>query len=188
VNITAKSRRAFAAVVLAVVALFALTVGSSLASAATWSDTAHGIKISGKLTVFKNGGSGKTCTIGESQAGIFLGSSGYWAKSSTLSVLTASCEGGGTFTFGAQGTAKGTPGAFQLTLGANVTVQQSPFGNWEQNTGVTVPFTNATESTPSRITFSKTKLGILGALPFEPISVSGTLNVTTLSGGVLTLS
>ncbi len=186
-NLTAKSRRAFTAVVLAVVALFALTVGSSFASAATWSDTAHGIKISGKLTVLKNGGSGKSCTIAESQSGIFLGSSGYWARGTGLSYLTASCEGGGTFTFGAQGTAKGTPGAFKLTLGANVTVQQSPFGNWEQNTGTEVPFTNATESTPSRITFSNTKLGVL-AFPFEPISVSGTLNVTTLSGGVLTLS
>lgn len=186
-NNTNKSRRAFAAVALTAVALFALTVGSSLASAATFSDTAHGIKFSGKLTVLKNGGSGKTCTIGESQGGS-VGSSSYWARMSNWVSLIASCEGGGTFTFGAMGAATGSPGAFQLNLLTNAETQQSTFGPWEQSTSATVPFTNATESTPSQITFSNTKLGVLIASPHEPISVSGTLNVTTLSGGVLTLS
>jgi hypothetical protein len=51
----------------------------------------------------------------------------------------------------------------------------------------TMVFTNGSGLTPSKVTFSKTPLGEM-ELSGEPITISGTLTVTTSTGGLLTLS
>jgi hypothetical protein len=179
-------RRSLGALVAVAAAILALGASSAMA-AVHWSDTAHGVKVAGSLTATK-GGVNKTCTpIASSQKSEFLGSIAY-IHSGISAYLRFDC-GSSThldvwFTVSPTSTTSVQVGEYTGVP------QDSPWGSYKQAwvTGqpMTADFANGSGATPSKMTFSKDELGFMvdesGA-----ITLTGSLNVTTSTGGLLTL-
>lgn len=178
------------AIAVLVAALLAVSV-SSAAAAVHWSDTTHGMKPSGTLTVYHNGKEPKTCTAGL-VGGSYLESNIAWVYTNTeQSQYWMGCSGtnGLGFCFLAEaGSAAG--GGYQLTFQPCGEILSSPWGaslNWGAGpAGKPVgKFTNGSGATPSKVSFSGTQLGVLA--DGSTVSATGTLNITTSTGGLITL-
>ena len=183
---TTKRMRSGLLALAAVVASFmAVSVAPAMASP-HWSDTAHGIKLAGSLTVSSPGFSNETCTAPASQASIM----------SAESALVYS-EGGPylTFTCGASKklqvvTTLKTQSTTAVQLyGTNSSFQTSPFGyyhQWGSSSPAVGDFTNGSGGTSSTLKFASDEIGYVEAGK-GALRVSGTLTVTTSTGGLLTI-
>jgi len=172
------------------VAMLALTASSAMAATAYWSDTDSGMKLSGTITIKKDGGSAKTCTLAANGGDAYedgefdVYSAGIPAPSTGR--LKLNCTGSTVLYMFGVGWATHASGAFSLTFDNEpILGQQSPYGTWIQDT-FQVPFTNAAGATPSQITFNDTHIGDLYPAS-GAVTATGTINVRTLTGGVLTL-
>ena len=162
---------------------------SSAAAAVHWSDPTHGMKVSGSLTVYRNGGEAKTCTtqpIGES----FLEGSFFYASTLGLGYVRLNCPSStllGISFFGEGVAAAG--GGYELVFGSPEPMPSPWLGPYSfiygEGGAPKAKFTNGNATTPSKVTFSSTYLGVLKDL--TKVTATGSLNVTTSTGGLLTL-
>lgn len=170
-----------------------LAIGAGPAMAEVhWSDTENGIKVSGTLTAYKDGSSAKTCTAVKEQISEFYGVDGmirtkYWE-------LIFPCSGGGwlgiDFYFNPIDTTT-------LEVGAPYEAAHYPWGSlystylqgscWFECPTAIGDFSNGAGEKPSTLTFSEDALGTYPHGEYPIVSISGTLDVTTSSGGLLTL-
>jgi len=161
-------------------------VGASSAMASVhWSDTTHGTKVSGSLTVTTAEKPAKTCTPSSSQESSMNTTAAWVWTSGSSGWLTFSCEGGGTLEVYTLLSATSTTSVTLSNIGA---VEKAPWGmTYTQNQSPEGDFVNGSGSTPSTLTFGG--LDQLG--PYfptgKPVFVSGTLKITTSTGGLLTL-
>jgi hypothetical protein len=184
----------------------AAVVGSLLAISATpamaavhWSDTTKGMRVSGTLTVAKEGiATTKTCTISSvssEESTLYPNSFYVHYKGSWTREIWLPCSGGGTLGFLFEGGAEAAPGGgYQLRF-AGECCFSSPWSGeaqfWQGGEFVSGEanfvgkFTNGSGTTPSKVTFSKTQIGV--DLTPARIWATGSLNVTNASGGLLTL-
>ncbi len=154
-----------------------------MAETAKWV-TPGGTDTKGTLTLKLNGGSAKTCTVNNEEGvtensgvGNYLTFHGQAGPG----VAQATCEGGTTFQISSYfSPAAFVSSAYRIELhpvGGGTVEMTSPYGNYSQQSNTVVPFTNAVEKTPSRLTFSNTKIGEVIS-PKGTITLTGTLNVT----------
>lgn len=180
-------------VMLAALALTAV-VGVAPAAAeevsATWSGSTIRATTSG-VTVKKNGADAKSCTLlGGATAGSILSGAAYLANASAETRFE--CSGGTNLwvaTLPIYPKYDTTTGKYLLKLSVSHT-GLSPWGGGIVQTGAVFKGTwvNGSGSTPSTVTYEEATLGYQSSTG-EPITLSGTFNVTTNSGGgLLTLS
>jgi len=179
-------KRGISAILVVGAALLAIGAGPASASV-HWSDTSHGIKVAGTVKVTKNGQS-KSCTAVSVQNNMIEPASaviwsGEWGE------LEFKCETGilgiNFSLFPANTTA--------VTVGANefeeaIYPWYSILGPRYWQIPVTADFTNGTSSTPSKMSFVNDQIGYAPSNDAGwPMTLNGTLTVTTSTGGLLTL-
>lgn len=185
---------ALTAFVLAGLALFAGPVAS--ASAAThWSDTKSGVRLSGSLSVSKEGDT-KVCEVTSEQVSQFLDSKtvlvGTWEPSELYFVCPDSYL---EVSFDMVAIDTDT---IEVRRNYALAYQFSPWdadapnysqGIWYGGEGPMVAdFTNGSGESASTIAFDDDNLGLYWSAGYPTITVSGTLEVTTASGGLLTIA
>jgi hypothetical protein len=186
--LSTKKRLRSSLVTLAAVIGSLLAVGAAPAFASPhWSDTTHGAKAAGSLTVTK-GALNATCTAPTTgQIGSFYGGEDLVIKStnSLFEVFAFNCGAG-----------KKLELMFQALTTSTSTIRfgeslpefafYDPWGQMVQEAAENVKFVNGSGSTPSKIVFEKTTVG---AHLYEgsSVQVSGSLNITTSTGGLLTI-
>lgn len=152
-------------------------------------DITQGISWSGSLTL-ENEGSATDCTTGLNYG--FASGGQFVVSYYTGLKLYLWCEGGGKLEWlpiGYPAYDSGYKLGFEDLFSVS---HESPFGDfggnwWLDPVWVEVPFVNGSESEPSTIVFDDTVIGHLDA-DESPITATGTLEVTTNSGGLLTLT
>jgi len=169
-------RRVLLPLAAVVAALLAVNVASASAEV-HWSNETQGIKASGTLTLYSNGIEPKTCTANSTS--YEFGPGWAWFRE----YLPLNCTGAGPLQMFFLAT---TPSTSSVELLSSSAQYQSPFGAYVGETMV-VPFTNGSGTTASKITFNKTKLGVVVSSCCKTLTLSGSLKVTTSSGGLLTL-
>jgi hypothetical protein len=183
-----KLRRAAAVSLTAAGLVMAFATGSAMAEEeGIFSPANQGVKWSGSITIYKDGGSAKVCTFPNSPGSIeenfFILGLTPWNG------LILSCTGGTTMRWAPQGVGWFNQN-YYLEFEDRLDIwgyHTSPYGgNWFSGTFVEVPFTNGSGLTPSKIVFNKTYIGLTDT--GAQLTVSGNVNVTTNSGGLLTLS
>jgi subtilisin family serine protease len=154
-----------------------------------WSDTESGIEVSGTLTVRKGGGSPKTCTPKSGQSAAF----GFG-----LNTVTAYTPFDGYYLWFACPTKYDLRLRFTLYAEATNEVQltgiapeaSTPWGT-SMYQGAEGPafldFENGSGETASTMTFEEDELGRLNEGGWPVVTATGTLEVTTAEGGLLTL-
>jgi hypothetical protein len=201
------SLRKRTAITVAAAALALCVIGAGSASAAEWVQGTTTMKWSASsISLKKNGGSATTCNWGN-----ITGSGLYGAKngpsfphykggvSNNLyagNYTQVSCPGTSSFSLcSCIGYAKSTgEGVYSLRLYQqwfSVSSFGSPYGTWTQlglgeSEASRGTFTNGSGETPSTLTFNEVEIGKTFPLE-EPITLSATFNVTTATGGLLTL-
>lgn len=185
-----RMRRSLVALLAIAASMLAIGAGPAMAEP-HFSDTAHGIKVSGTLTVLKNGGSSKTCTASSIQTGEFTDA--YSAEirgAGWLEQLTFSCAGS-TLGMVAELNVVSTT---SLEFGGYFESATSPWlgsyyqGVWPGGEGRMIgDWKNGSGATASTLTFSSDKLGATYDAGNPTVTASGTLKVTTSSGGLITL-
>lgn len=170
-------------VALAVVVGSLMAVGAASASAAVhWSDSTHGIKVSGSLTVSALGHTSKTCTAAEKQTSLM--GSNYAVIKSSGEELRFACAGGGSLGMLFYAAPTSTT---SVQVGFPYELALSPWGGTyrEYAFGPAVAdFSNGSGATASTLAFSNDEIGREGT---TALLLTGTLNVTTSTGGLLTL-
>jgi len=173
---------ALAVAALAVAATPALADGPGI-----WSSQGTStMKWSGTVTIKYNGGNPKTCTIVNpgTSPWSYTSSNGFEVSNAGF-YLSASCTGGTTLQmFAGGGAYYYTATGYEVEIWDPASVLTSPYGNWVQWSHI-VPFTNGSGATPSKATYSNT---LIGRAVGGNVTMSGTINVTTPAGGLLTLS
>jgi hypothetical protein len=181
-HLSMRSVRLSLTAAVAVCALFALTASSAFAAPATWSASGSMKWTTSSYSLSYNGSS-LTCTpyapswaVGGAGGSTFS----YFGK-------PASACGGAfsNFELTVNGNASQAGGVYSLTV-AGGAVNASPFGGYNQVAAVGT-FTNGSGATPSKVTFTNVTIGTHGTTGL-PLKITGTFNVTTGSGGLLTLS
>ena len=162
-------------------ALLAVGAGSASAApvAANWSP-AGPVKLQGSLTLKLNGGTPVVCpnvSINAPASGssiwLFNGSP-YFA-----------CDGGTQLKFGTTAWF-GWSEAGSLFVESIVQGGSTPFGAlWWEGTSMKLDYTNASGKKPSQISYVDDQIGTLGG--GQKVTATGTLAVTTSTGGVVTL-
>lgn len=166
--------------------LMAVSAAPAMA-AVHWSDTTHGIKVSGSVKV-TSGGTTRTCTASSKQE--------YYYFENNTAVLETSgamfgqleylCTGGNSrfgIVFPIEATSTTSAKVGLNTESALWEFTWAPVFYSEQV--VTADFANGSGATPSTLSFVADKLGT--APGTGAITINGSLNVTTSSGGLLTL-
>lgn len=121
-----------------------------------------------------------TLTLGAQSA-----SCGYYsAHSSAASTGSGSCTGGGSLLMRPYVNPLWNGGNTQAAF-ANWAGASSPWGTIQPFGGFQVPVVNGNASTPTKMVFSNTRLGHVGG---APLYATGDLTVTTLSGGLVTVT
>jgi len=170
----------------AVGALGAVSASSAMATV-HWSDTAHGAKVSGTLTVSAAGQTTKTCTASSSQESLISSNFAIVATSgSEFTHLSFTCTGGGTFNAEWNMVAESTTA---VRVNRPNQYQTAPWGvgtTYFQGAAPVGDFVNGSGSTPSTLTFGGSS-DYIGNYGTPLVYISGTLNVTTSTGGLLTL-
>jgi hypothetical protein len=177
---------------LLVVSAFGAISASSALATPHWSDGAHGIKLSGSLTVKNPVKPTKTCT--PSYQMTFSGNSEMmWLASSNSAGklnLIYSCTYGGVLEIMTQLRPLSTTSVSMgfdpaMGWGSEKGEQFHPWGAYYKQRASTVgDFTNGSGSTPSTLTFSE---DLVSSSSSFAVSISGTLTVTTSTGGLLTI-
>lgn len=151
--------------------------------AAKFSPENQFIQWSGSVKVFKNGGSEKTCTFPTEPPPSLVGSNQFF-----ISEMTLSCTGGTSMRWDPKGSAWfGT--SYSLKFEDNQSqfgFHEGPWMPWAGEQVKNLPWTNGSGLTPSHISFNKTRIGINedGSV----VTATGTVNVTTSTGGLLVLT
>jgi hypothetical protein len=162
-----------------VIGVLAVGAGSAHAATANW-NPGGSIVESGSLELRLNGGSPKTCTFnvsGTASGPLAMSALPVWAPCGPGSAIQISFFQGGVL----------SGGQYYVQLIRSNSPTAGPWGSgWSQLGYVMVPFTNGSAGTSSKLTFSNTVLGS-NASPSGTITATGTLNVTTGSGGLMTL-
>lgn len=168
------------------VAMIAAALLASPAMASVhWSDTTHGIKLEGNLTVSTKGQTSKTCEIVSPQKSAMEPSWAYiW--NGTNELLNLKCTGS---------TGLSMLFLMEPTSTTNVRLPtpgyEFMFGPWGFYCAcVYVPtgeFKNGSGGTASTMTFSNDPIGYDNSAEHNPLTISGTYKVTTSTGGLLTL-
>ncbi|MEX0972947.1 MAG: hypothetical protein WDZ46_06780 [Solirubrobacterales bacterium] len=178
---------------LTAVAFLALSAGPAFA----WNTTEDGVKMSGTITVKENGENAKTCTIPETlQNGTVEDNVTDWRFSITTALagwqyaVLADCgEGNPNLRWRPEGNIWQEEGSSEFSVEFQETIynwHESPFSSsWGPTDPIVVTWVNATEGTPSHITFDEDVIGVNYYL--EPVTATGTVYFTTLSGGDLTV-
>jgi hypothetical protein len=175
----------------AAMALTAVTAGSASASVvnAKFSTASEFyIKAPTGVTIKKNGGSAKSCTM----ANMRVASSGSAFIGGSLGGTTFTCSGSSPLVIQFKGEAKydTVTGRYwlQVSDGPSFT-QSSPWGEYWQNSSELDQWTwvNGSGATSSTITLNEVRVGYLASTG-ENITISGSLTATTLSGGLITLT
>jgi len=143
------------------------------------------------ITVKRNGIEPKTCTFvrpaeGEAGTGSFTF---YWAWNGYGLVSHFNCGLGTELWLGIQGegTYDTVANTYTLTVKYNSgSSQLSPVGSYYQNAVAKGTWVNGSGATPSKLTFVNQQIGSL--LSGGTISIDGTFNFTTSTGGLITLS
>lgn len=159
-----------------------LSLGAVSASAYTWSPTGP-VTEKGSLTLRLNGGSPVVCSNVELNGS--AGGQGFWVSPYSWARQWP-CAGGTSFgiTLMLQAVSGGPPGG-PYPLAVTNHVGMSPFGGYEGTTFV-LPFTNGSGGNPSKVTFANTLIGRVGG--GSQLTATGTLNVTTPTGGLVTIN
>jgi hypothetical protein len=180
----------------AAMALTAVTAGTASAAvvAAKFSPASEFyIKATSAVTIKKNGGSAKSCTMADIRAtpagsyGEFLG-----ANVVGFGETKFTCSGFSPLVMRFMGQAKydNVSGAYwlQVSDGPSQTLS-SPWGGYLQNSSGLDKWSwvNGSGSTPSTLTLNDVRVGYLASTG-ENITISGTFKATTLSGGLITLA
>lgn len=188
------------ALAIAIVAALALAgISAAPASAATWSQGETSMMWSSPaLTLEKSGGSEVSCAVEEVEGynpfygavngGSYLGGvTNYGYYTST----TLECDGGSTLTlctclFEAKKQSAGVYTVSMYNRWGGLPSYEGPYGTYSQQVAKGT-FVNGNVSQPSTLTFTDASLG--GTYPGnEPITISGTIQVTDAKGGLLTLT
>lgn len=183
-------RRAVAVSVTVIGMLTSIGAGAAMAEEepAFFSPSNAGMKWSGSITIYKNGGSAKTCTFPANATSPVLYGTAFSLAYLEYNGLFLSCTGGTQLSWTPQGSAQ-FDGSYELAFEDRMTEQlglhTSPYGQW-YGTWTTVPYTNGSGGTASTIAFNKTPIGALQT--GETVTATGTVKVTTWAGGLLTLS
>lgn len=178
---------ALAATMAAAVYMFAAVAPASAAVEAKWSPQNAGIKWYGSLAVHDSSGHETTCS---QPAAIFGGlvSGSYFEAPTSGEGYRLNCANGKHMTWAPEGNAWfGT--SYSLTFVdrlSNLGFHEGPFGEWGGELTEGVPFTNGSGSTASKLTFSNTRIGVESG--GGSVYATGTLEVKTNSGGLLTLT
>lgn len=177
----ARTRRAL--VVMAVAAASFMAVSAAPAMGAVhWSDTTHGIKLSGSLTVSSKGETTTTCTFTSGQQS-FMGTNyaliGTNGNYPTLQCGASWLEIAGTLT-----ALSTTSVEFHEESG----LHKLPWGelSYYTTTKALTDFVNGSGSTMSTLAFSNDQIGVRNGSG-NPVYATGTVTVTNSSGGLLTL-
>jgi hypothetical protein len=169
-------------------ALFA-TAGSLLFVSAApamatvhWSDTTHGIRAKGTVKVTENGSS-LNCTASATQeSSMSAGGAIIWSgPSGQLTFNCGSANPLGIFFFIS---AKSTS-SVQFYLAEKHALD--PFHQYYFQEPFTTEFVNGSGVTQSKLVFTGNRLGTSEFTGTWPITISGSLEITTASGGLLTL-
>ena len=189
--------KVFLTAALAAFALTGLFAASALASPTptTWNPAGKAKMTTTSITIKKNGGSATSCTptgtpegnATNSAEGVGLGT--FWTGTYFgTPVYKFNCTGGTQFWFCdlASPKAEGSARMLLINKGCLSGLLPSPWGNWSMDVSeVYVPYNNGTEKTPSTTVFSDT---VVGHVSGNTISITGTFEVTTSTGGLLTLN
>jgi hypothetical protein len=187
---------------LAAICALALTAGP----AAAWNTESGGLALSGTITLKNNGKDPKSCTFpaGTSQAGTVFENTGFESlptKNTNPYTITLSCTGGGKldwtpagYAWVEEGASKGGAVVWQnenVIFGGGAGGSfRAPYGPWNiwnpYTTGEEWEWVNASGGTPSHIVLSEELIGFAYGSE-NPITATGSINFTTLSGGELTL-
>ena len=153
--------------------------GASTASAATWSHTGQA-KLTGNLTLTK-GTSTITCTNYEVSAP--MGPTIFYEPYYPGAFVGDTCDNGLKLMFSlwAAPTQRGGQYYFDNRHLQGLTTPPSPWGGNYLFAGFEVPFYNPVGPLPAKIVFSNTHIG-------SAITVTGTLRMTTSTGGLITMS
>jgi hypothetical protein len=174
-----------------------LAVGAAPAMGAVhWSDTTHGMKIAGTLTVYKNGTEARTCTIAPetaaSESSHFEGTL-FEVTGPFVEYIRLTCTNGKYLEMIFQGNGEAAAGGgYQVSFYGYTSgyTLASPWtvGPWLQGVEGSTPvlkYINGSGATPSKLRFTSTHLGyIYGGYK---LTATGDLTVTTSTGGLLTL-
>jgi hypothetical protein len=181
-RISTKARRAALAGMATIGTVLALGSGSALA--ASWSP-AGAQKQAGTLTLKMAGGSPSVCQIeinGNAGGNVFVQPGGF---------ANGSCQGGTVFSVRSTVESAVSSGGSFFTDGT-MGDGYSPYGYWVGSASYWlpwhVPFVNAgpgTGLTKSRMTFSNTLIGYVNSDISKPLTISGVLEVTTPTGGLV---
>jgi hypothetical protein len=151
-----------------------------------FSDTTHGIKVSGSVTAYKNGLQPLTCTAPTSMVGEFFDAQHAVVESFGLALqLKLSCSNGRPLGLVSEMTTASTT---SLWYGGSLEHVVSPWdggGEYVAQGLMVGDWKNGSGSTASTVTFLKDKAGT--TLDGYPVTISGTLKVTTSTGGLLTI-
>lgn len=145
---------------------------------AYFSPANQGLKWSGSIKVFKNGGSEKTCTfpstaVSNAEEGLF-----YFFN------MSLSCTGGTHLFWEPNGGAE-YENVYRLSgVDLSTGFHESPWGLWHGEELV-IPWTNGSGSTQSTLNFNKTRLGTTS--DGYSVTATGTVTATTYNGGLITL-
>lgn len=188
ISTSLQRRSALAIAVVAALAFSAIATAS--ASATEWVQGNTTMKWSNSTITLKKGESSATCSA--SGTGTTTNSGGFANGSVTNGgfVVKASCLGGTKVEFCACIMAEKSIGAGVYAVKmwnwwGGLPPYTSPFGAYAQGSAQAT-FTNGSGGTASTLSFSNATLGATepGGVP---ITISGTFNVTTGSGGLLTI-
>ena len=178
-------------------AALALMVAVAPASAenlkATFSGSSMKLTTSG-ITVEKAGTEAKTCTLNTGSTSGSISSNAPYVHNEVvggvLQVTGFTCTGSTklqVWTLYAQPYFDTTTSKYILPLEVSTESVTSPWGKYLENGKALGVWVNGSGLTPSTLTYSKTQIGLLSATG-QPITISGTFNATTSTGGALTLS
>jgi hypothetical protein len=181
--------------VLAVAASLLLAVGASSAMAevvsAKFSSTGSTKVPTANLTVKKNGIEPKTCNLPVAATGGGTSGSELYAWNNEVTALMEfSCGGSLSFSLAlrpATGAYDTVAAAYKMWIYPNpgcCATLKSPWGAYAGGSPFLTGWTNGSGATQSTLTFNENVVGTIGS---AKITISGSITVTTGTGGLLTL-
>jgi hypothetical protein len=192
---TSRMRRTLA--VLMTVAGSMLAIGAAPALAEVhYSNTGSGAKVSGSLTVYKGGSNAVTCTAPSAQFSSFPDEATLRLYSFVSHEIRFSCPNGKALgldleTIVAAATDSVEIWSWNPYAKAPWSDSSSYWNGFSPEPPYEVPavvgFVNGSGSTPSKLVFDKTHIGTSYDKLESEVTASGTLNLTTSSGGLLTI-
>lgn len=174
----------------ALVVLGSVVASSAMAEsvAAKFSGTSLKLTTAG-VTVKKNGGEAKTCTLSPSStSGSVSGSSVLLFNNFGNTVFN--CTGGTQLIvlLSVEARYDTVTGQYSLRQSSGANQNTSPWGTYTTLSQLNGNWTNGSGATNSTVTYNEAKVGQLNAGAHETITMSGTFTATTSSGTLITLS